>query len=1685
MDDVINCSNIKTYIKSINKVYDLEETELIDKKTKLKKLVTIKKTIKHYLVHCNITYKQAKQLEKIYDKINNKIEKLILHVQSLFSKTRDYIYYPDIIDSFFNDKIYKKKEFNINELESYTEKQIELRKKDENFKPTNTQSFIKTYMSNHTPYNGLLLWHGVGVGKTCGAISIAENFKNKDIEILLPSNTLKQNWKDEIINIRKEFKKKKDSIVQCTGNTYTDQIDIQYWKKYLDKTDTGEYNLDNLRLNKRINQLISEQYTFTTYMTLANSIEKEFIYSKKVCKNSLRKDIRTCTLKDPYSLNKYRKLHYNEQIQYIKNRFSNKVFIMDEIHQTRSNKISETDSKKIRPYLEMIARYADNTHFILLSATPMYNITNEIIWVLNLLLWNDDRGPISHKIFSKNKLELKSSNTNDRVYDNNKQILLNKSRGYISFLRGENPFTFPIKLPPLIEGTPESTYFVPTPKKYIYKKQIFEFDQQDSEDSDTCFTYINPTGIPFLYPDILSDWQYTFINNELEKNLSIDLSSSSLLSKYSNIIYPQLLDSNVPDDSELGTMNDVFEEMSAYKYNYTNKEYPCMKPELLQTHSIKMYNIIHCISNSLPIRKKGYTSGDSLEQVQEPGGGIIFIYSKFINYGVKPMTFALEELGFNRYVLNEEANYMEKNLLIRKRNDDESFCAYNKCRLKDIDQSDTEQIEHFKKTFTQARYVYLDGSIQKNMLNHLVKESRGEGLSNKSNHYGENIMVILGTGVVEVGLSFFNVRQIHILEPWYHFNAMVQVVGRGSRNFSHKHLDKEYRNIMIYLHVATRKNTTADNDRIELSDERLYRESYCKKTKMINVELLLKENAIDCQLNIKGNIFIENTSKSDGTPETNYYDKGSMQRDIYDSIGSYATNLPVLRNKNSVGDEDYSLGCNLRKCRDFTCNISDSIANDSKQDVSTFIHSNNNKNINQAKILLKKIFKKKHYYELNDILKIIKKDPSFFSHSKDSVEDKDKIIFSALNEIITQQEDIYYKKNNGYLIMRQYKDYDEDDVDDVDDVDDDDDAEDKIILSFYIFQPKIINKSTIKTYSSIHTTHFQKEYNRIIKLIQSTNDLKLLTKYNNQKNKLFKKFFLLEDTSLPIKYRDFHINKNNYYYLPKMNFKQTIKPISSKQSKQSKDDGQIATKTSKDDGQIATKTSKDDGQIATKISVSSVSSTKTRTSLKTIKQTLHTEFSKIIWYVFEKKIKKLKTKIPKTEHLLTIVRYNAIDNLTYTEKRDLLQEYLRTIILIDDISTISVDDSDIFDIDIDVTEDDELFKKIKLYKQLQKIYTTYHSSKIVNNYLFKLVKKIYIEYNSDTPAIQLLKQLLSDEDRWNWITLQNKIIIYMKYDYNIARVLLGKLRDIPHIITEYNHLFRDDPFKQEFNTSQLVINKKKYMGNLYSKPHLQKIMYLLLLIEYFDQNNNLYNGENNNYNIIRNRRDLKERAKKPVTDESNEIIGFIIRFNPKKGNKEFYYQFNSNTKTFSKPFNVLRTVNNPIQYLQYNKFIQGKNILIGFNMYNSKKKKNIFKLLDSSIQKEVTTKTGKVNKKFVTTGVVCGSGNFSMRIPNLKKHVETILGITFSTRKQYMMKINIDDVGNKTQKNIKVTDLCNILATLLNYKEHESMFKSPISASDASDASASGASASATSQDSISDSTRWFYNSEEALYLTF
>lgn len=47
------------------------------------------------------------------------------------------------------------------------------------------QKFIRDYINQETPFRGLLVWHGLGSGKTCGSIAVANTFKNKEKVIVL------------------------------------------------------------------------------------------------------------------------------------------------------------------------------------------------------------------------------------------------------------------------------------------------------------------------------------------------------------------------------------------------------------------------------------------------------------------------------------------------------------------------------------------------------------------------------------------------------------------------------------------------------------------------------------------------------------------------------------------------------------------------------------------------------------------------------------------------------------------------------------------------------------------------------------------------------------------------------------------------------------------------------------------------------------------------------------------------------------------------------------------------------------------------------------------------------------------------------------------------------------------------------------------------------------------------------------------------------------------------------------------------------------------------------------------------------------------------------------------------------------------------------------------------------------
>ena len=62
------------------------------------------------------------------------------------------------------------------------------------FKPFLHQKMVRDFLQNESPYRGLLLYHGLGSGKTCTSITIAENLKNyKRIVVMLPAS-IKDNY---------------------------------------------------------------------------------------------------------------------------------------------------------------------------------------------------------------------------------------------------------------------------------------------------------------------------------------------------------------------------------------------------------------------------------------------------------------------------------------------------------------------------------------------------------------------------------------------------------------------------------------------------------------------------------------------------------------------------------------------------------------------------------------------------------------------------------------------------------------------------------------------------------------------------------------------------------------------------------------------------------------------------------------------------------------------------------------------------------------------------------------------------------------------------------------------------------------------------------------------------------------------------------------------------------------------------------------------------------------------------------------------------------------------------------------------------------------------------------------------------------------------------------------------------
>ena len=304
------------------------------------------------------------------------------------------------------------------------------------------QNFVKEYLSIDTPYRGLLVYHGLGTGKTATAISTAEGLSNNmKITTLLPAsletnfinevktfgeeffNEDNDNWilipEDELlddIDLRTKLFDKYDvnmtiltSIYNKTNRAITGKIQKGIWiladtdelkerkkkidieKNKLKESNKEEYEnkIENEKkyINIQINKFIKLKYNFIHYNPFPK-VKKSSIGEFKLKNNqtdvlyeeNLTDESKTDNAKIVEKLEE--KLKYNIENYNINSPFYNEVIIIDEVHNFVREIINNSGPSRI--FYEWIMN-SKNVKLICLSGTPIINKPSEIAVLFNMI----------------------------------------------------------------------------------------------------------------------------------------------------------------------------------------------------------------------------------------------------------------------------------------------------------------------------------------------------------------------------------------------------------------------------------------------------------------------------------------------------------------------------------------------------------------------------------------------------------------------------------------------------------------------------------------------------------------------------------------------------------------------------------------------------------------------------------------------------------------------------------------------------------------------------------------------------------------------------------------------------------------------------------------------------------------------------------------------------------------------------------------------------------------------------------------------------------------------------------------------------------------------------------------------------------------------------------------------------
>ncbi len=116
------------------------------------------------------------------------------------------------------------------------------------------------------------------------------------------------------------------------------------------------------------------------------------------------------------------------------------------------------------------------------------------------------------------------------------------------------------------------------------------------------------------------------------------------------------------------------------------------------------------------------------------------------------------------------------------------------------------------------------------------------------NKHGEKCKILMATSAGAEGLDLKNIRQIHIMEPYWNQMRIQQVIGRGYRRNSHIALPENERKVEIFRYFAVMPPNAISREALS-TDEKIEEISIKKQGIIDEMKLIMKECAFDCILN--------------------------------------------------------------------------------------------------------------------------------------------------------------------------------------------------------------------------------------------------------------------------------------------------------------------------------------------------------------------------------------------------------------------------------------------------------------------------------------------------------------------------------------------------------------------------------------------------------------------------------------------------------------------------------------------------------------------------------------------------------------------------------------------------------------------------------------------------------------------